>query len=65
MNRAIELLAHVSSLIQGNSFISLYLIYVHWIAIAELPTILDSIFHGLVNTAGASMGVEGRGNGEP
>ena len=37
-----------------------------WVAmLVDLPAILDSLFHGLVTTTSASIGVEGGGDGEP
>ena len=33
--------------------------------LAELPTILDSLFHKVVNTTSTPIRVEGRGGGEP
>ena len=59
-----ELLACISPLSYSYSR-SCNISILHWIAIVELPAILDSLFYGLVNTTSTSIGVEGEGGREP
>ena len=41
----------------------MYLLYNEWLI--NFPTILDSLFHGLINTANTSIGVEDESVGKP